>query len=181
MKRILIQIALLASIILTALLLTGCNVFIKKVPNEVETRQFDYSDFTAVDIGDAFYYEIHRADTYSISITAGIELLEHIRVAVQGDTLTIDVRPSFNIRTLYPMEAIITMPYLYGLDGSGATEGVVSGFNSTENLNIQLSGASDLVLTDMSTGDFNCTLSGSSSLKLKNVKTGDADFDLTGA
>jgi hypothetical protein len=79
------------------------------------------------------------------------------------------------------MEAIITMPYFYGLDGSGATEGVVSGFNSTENLNIQLSGASDLVLTDISAGDLSCTLSGASTLKLRDVKTNDADFSLAGA
>ena len=181
MKRILIQIALLASIILTALLLTGCNVFIKKVPHEIETRQFDYSDFTAVDIGDAFYYEINRADTYSISITAGVDLLEHVRVTVQGDTLKIDIRPTFNVSTRYPTEAIITMPRLTGLDGSGSTDGFISGFSSTENLNIQLSGASDLVLTDISVGDLSCELSGSSKLKLKDIKTNDADFSLTGA
>jgi hypothetical protein len=181
MRKNIIQIVLPVSILLIALLFTGCNAFLVKVPDQIETRQFDSRDFTAIDIGNAFYYEINRADTYSVSITAGVNLLEHIHVAVQGDTLKIDIRPSFNIRTLYPMEAIITMPYLYGLESSGATEGHVSGFNSTENASIQLSGASDLVLTYISAGDLSCELSGASTLELNDVKTNDANFTLAGA
>ena len=58
------------------------------------------------------------------------------------------------------MEAEITMPELTGLELSGATRGTVSGFDSTEGLTVQVSGASRL------SGD---------------IQAGDVRFDVSGA
>ena len=46
----------------------------------IETREFDFSDFTKVEIGSAFDFEIIRSDSNGISITADDNLFEHIQV-----------------------------------------------------------------------------------------------------
>jgi hypothetical protein len=157
------------------------NGAIVRVPDKIENRQYDFSDFSAVDIGDAFSFEITRADSYTIAITAGADLFEHIDVSKDGRTLKINVRPVFNFRNTGPLKAVITMPDFTGLNGAGAVDGTISGFQSTENVGIHLSGASEVVMTDISAGDMECILSGASELELIDLKTNDAGFNLSGA
>ena len=67
--------AILAGLLLTTLLISGCQIILvtrngDTGTGETETRQFNFTEFTRVDIGSAFIYEIKQSDTYSISITA---------------------------------------------------------------------------------------------------------------
>jgi hypothetical protein len=130
----------------TMIVFTGCDTLIRTSNNRVtgsenlETRQYDFSDFTQVDIGSAFYYEIEQADSYSISITADDNIFEHIQVKQDGEILRIGLEPFFSFGSV-TLEAYITMPRLTGLESSGATRGTVSGFNSNDNLDMDVSGA----------------------------------------
>jgi hypothetical protein len=78
------------------------------------------------------------------------------------------------------LKAKVTIPQLRGLEFSGATRGTVSGFNSTENLDIQVSGASSLDLVDISAGDVKFEVSGASKVT-GNIAATDTDFDISGA
>ena len=91
------------------------------------------------------------------------------------------------------------MPELSGLDVSGASRGTVSGFSSTEDLAITVSGASkvtgDIVAGNVDFGisgastiqlegsanDMVADVSGASSLKLDDFTVSNADVDLSGA
>ena len=72
------------------------------------------------------------------------------------------------------------MPELYELDLSGATHGTVQGFSSSHDLILDISGASRLNMTDMSTGDIETDISGASRVS-GNITAGDAEFDVSGA
>ena len=179
MRKHLLSIALVA--ILLSIALSGCNGAIVKVPDELETRQYDFSDFSEVDIGDAFSFEITGADSYGINITAGVDRFEYIDVSKKGQTLKINVRPTFKYGNYGPLKAVITMPEFSGLYCSGAAEGTISGFQTTENVILHLSGASDLEMMNISTGDAECTLDGASELELDGISMNNADFTLSGA
>lgn len=182
MKKHILSTALLAGLILILLLIPGCNGFIVKVPDRIETKQYDFSDFSAVEIGDAFTFEITGADSYTVAVTASVDLLEHLDVIRDGQTLKINVRPIwFNYRNAGPLKAVITMPSFSGLICAGAAEGTLSGFSSTEKATIQISGASELVMTNIATGDMECVLSGASELETIDFSTHNALFDLSGA
>jgi hypothetical protein len=183
MKKAALIIAVL--LILTMIVFTGCDSLIRTSNNRVtgsenlETRQYDFSDFTRVDIGSAFYYEIEQADSYSISITADDNIFEHIQVKQDGETLRVGLEPFFSFGSV-TLEAYITMPRLAGLESSGATRGTVSGFNSNDNVDLDVSGASRVELDSITTGDIAGEVTGASRLT-GDITAGDIDLQISGA
>lgn len=164
-------ILIISSLLTGTLLFTGCRAFLVAVdeeiePGELETRQFDYDGFTEIDISSAFSYEIQKAEDWSVTITAGSNLFEYIILTKSAQELDIDMNiPGSTIWTSgsYPRpKVIITMPELAGLDGSGATDGSVTGFVSRDDLDISLGGASEIELTDIKAGRVVMDLSGAS-------------------
>ena len=183
MKKTIFTITIL--IIIAAMLFTGCDVLVRVDGNDItgsgdlETRQFDFIDFTRVDIGSAFEYEIVQADTFSVSVTADDNLFDDIEVTKEGQTLKINLSPFWNFGAI-TLEAAITMPRLTGLESSGATRGMVSGFSSGDNLDLNVSGASRVDLVEMTTGDVKGNISGASELE-GELTTGDIDLQVSGA
>jgi len=171
-------VAVLVVVLLTSGLLVGCGGILTG-SGELKTQEYDFSDFNKVEISSAFEFEINQSSSYSISVTADDNVIEHVRVSKDGQTLRIGLG---TIPRLGPvtLEATVTMPKLRGLDLSGATRGTVSGFSSTENLDIEVSGASSLDLVGMSTGDVRFDISGASRVT-SDITTGDAEFDVSGA
>ncbi|MFC1593223.1 GIN domain-containing protein, partial [Candidatus Omnitrophota bacterium] len=151
---------------------------------ETETRQFDLSEFTHVAIGSAFSYEIKQSDTYSISIMANNNLFDDIKVAKEGQTLKIRMElpgvpwAIFNIDT--GPKVFITMPQLYGMNSSGATNGTVSRFSSTDDLDFTVSGASSVELLAISAGNVSFHVSGASIVS-GDIKAEDIALDVSGA
>ena len=183
MKRI--TLAVIVIILITAVFLTGCDVIFKssqdgeKGSGNLETRTYEFTDFTKVDIGHAFRYEIERSDSYSISITTDDNIFEHIEVEQDGQTLKIGLEPLLSFRSI-TLEASITMPRLTGLESSGATRGTISGFSSGDVLDLTVSGASRVELVDITTGDIEGNISGASNLTGK-LTAGNIDMEISGA
>ncbi len=146
---------------------------------KLATQEFTFSDFKQVDVGSAFEVEITQADSYRVSITADDNLFEHIRVVKEGGTLKIGLKAITNLGPV-TLKAEVTMPQLQGLEFSGATRGTVSGFSSTENLDVEVSGASRVELVEMSAGDVKFDVSGASKVT-GDLIAGNADFDVSGA
>jgi len=172
-------VAVLVAVLLTSGLLTGCVGWVPGSGNLV-TQEFNFSDFTRVEVGNAFEVEIVRADSYRVSITADDNLFEYIQVSKAGETLKIGIRPTIG-QFSGTLRAEITMPQLHGLGLSGATHGTVSGFSSTENLDIEVSGASSLDMSDIAAGDIKLGLSGASKASGDITASGDAQLNLSGA
>jgi hypothetical protein len=190
MKRYRVLTAILTSLLLVTLLISGCGTILvtedgKAVTGDTETRQYDLTEFTRVDISSAFTYEIKKADDYSISITANSDLFDDIRVVKKMQTLNIgpDVpTTTWKIPTIVSkLKVVITMPKLQGLESAGASRGTVTGFNSTEDMDISVSGASRVELQDISAGDTVFEVSGGSTMALEKIATGDTSFDMSGS
>ena len=126
--------AVLVAVLLTSGLVVGCGSILKG-SGDLETKQFDFSDFAKVDISSAFEFEVIKSDSYDISITADDNLFEHIQVSKEGETLKIGLK-TISIRWPAILKAKVAMPQLRGVELSGATRGTVSGFSSTENFDI---------------------------------------------
>jgi len=179
----------LAGLLLAMLLSTGCQSILvtrtgEKPSEETETRQFDFTEFSRLEIGSAFSYEIKQSDTYSISITANDNLFDDIEVAKEGQTLKIGMEfpeVPWAIFNIDPRpKAVITMPLLNGLVGSGATHGVVSNFSSSEDLEIVMSGASSMEMVKIAAGDVTFIVSGASKVS-GDLEAGNTDFEVSGA
>jgi len=178
MKRNIAIIAIIL-VLVSSIPLAGCKrVLIDEIEGPIITRQYDYTDFTAIEIGDAFELTVTPADTFSVAITAREGLFEHINVSRSGDTLKIDMN-NFFLSFNRSGEVRITMPELRWLDLSGAVEADVTGFASGQDLDVRLSGASRLDM-DMETGRFTADLSGASELAGRLTATA-TDIGLSGA
>jgi hypothetical protein len=172
-----IAIALVMAVMITAGVLTGCTIV--KGSGILITEDMDFSDFTRVEVGYAFEVEIVQSDQFSVSITADDNLFEYIRVSQQGSTLKIGVQPAVLFRSA-TYRAKVTMPQLRSLELSGATRGTVSGFESAEDLDIEVSGASSLELEEILAGDTTFDVSGASRVT-GEITAQDVNFDISGA
>lgn len=171
-------VAVVVVVLLTLGLSVGCIGGVITGSGNLITEEFNFSDFTRVEVGSAFEVEVVQSDSYSVSIMADDNLFDYILVSKQGTTLKIRLKTASYHNTTTRAE--VTMPQLRGLDLSGATRGTVSGFSSTENIDFEVSGASYLDLVDISAGDVEFEISGASKVT-GEITAGDADFDVSGA
>jgi len=176
MKKV---VMLVAAVLLVAWLAAGCYGTIRG-SGDLETREFDFSDFTRVEVGTAFEVEVVQSDSFSIRITMDDNIFEYLDVSRSGETLEIRLKSGYGYVS-YTSIVEITMPELRKLGFSGATSGLVSGFSSAPVLDVELSGASSLDMSNMATGDADFKLSGASNLTGKITADGDARFNVSGA
>lgn len=148
------------AVLLISLLLAGCQGGVRG-SGKLTTESYNYSNFTNIDVSSAFKIDITRSGSYSVQVTVDDNLLEYVEISQEGETLEISLK---TVTLLWPvtMEAKITMPELRGLVISEATRCAISGFSSTKNLDIELSGASSLDLVDISAGDVQFNVYGAS-------------------
>ncbi|HEY40297.1 MAG TPA: DUF2807 domain-containing protein [Dehalococcoidia bacterium] len=171
------KISLILVLAMVAGLLTACTVVIGS--GTLKTENMDFSDFTRVEVGGAFEVEIVQSGSFSVSITADDNLFEYIQVSKQGSTLKIGVKPAVMFSSA-THRAEITMPELLGLELSGASQGSVTGFESMEDLDIEVSGASSLTIEEIVAGDIRFDVSGASRVT-GEVDAGDVELDISGA
>lgn len=144
----------------------------------VQTHNFDFSGFTRVQAATAFDMEIIRSDEFSVSVTTNENLFDYLELERTGDTLYIQLKAGSY--TLASLKATITMPDLFSLDVSGASEAVVSGFDFGHALTLKASGASSIELADMNSGGLELLVSGASRLK-GYIESGNSVFNISGA
>ena len=189
MKKLKILAVVLSVLLLATFLISGCQTILvskngETETGETETRQYDFSEFTRVDISSAFSYEIKQSDTYSVSITANNNLFDDIKVAKEGQTLIIGMEilgapwAIFNVDP--SLKVVITMPQLQGLDSSGATHGIVADFSSTEKLDVTASGASSVELVEIIAADTAFNVSGASEVT-GDIEAENMELEVSGA
>jgi hypothetical protein len=168
MKKTTIAIIVIAVI---AAVVGGTFIFLRFWPGglvgsgNLETEAYAFADFTEVEIGSAFEFEIKQSGSYSINVTADDNVMDYVQVSKDGQTLKIRLG---RVSLLGPvtLRASVTIPQLRGLTVSGASRGAVSDFSSTEDLNIAVSGASR-VTGDITAGDIGFDVSGASTIQLE--------------
>ncbi len=173
MKKTLLAIILALAVV--AIPLAGCGI---ASGGPVSTRTYDIKDFTGVVVGSAFKVEITRADTFSVSVTANENLFDHLEIVKSGSTLRIRTRSvSFSFNPT--LEAKVTMPALDSLEVSGASRVTASGFKSSSDFRLEVSGASTVDF-GLETGVFTANLSGASRTQ-GELKASDARIEVSGA
>jgi len=146
----------------------------------VVANEYDLAGFDAVDISHSFKVVVTQGEFYSVIVRVDDNLVEHLNVVKQGSTLKIGLKPNldYTIRNA-TMEAEVTMPELTGVEASGSSDATITGFESTNALQVDLSGASTAVLTG-SAGEVTVDASGSSEADLAEFPIGDARVDASG-
>jgi hypothetical protein len=181
MKKLVISISLIA-LLFTLPLMTGCTrVDLSEKNGPLTTRAYDFTGFSGIDVSSAMKLELVYGPSYNVTITAGENLLKKIHVNVSGDTLKVGI-DGWSVNWWWGQSTpviSVTMPKLNFLSLSGATSGTVTGFNSSDNLRTEISGASKLDV-DIKTGSFYSNISGASNLNGRLTASA-TDLTLSGA
>lgn len=182
MKSTIAQTILVGTVI-AATLFMGCEATVP-IPRGVSgsgkivTKEINYRDFTRIEIGSVFEVKIVEGGSYLIKITANDNLFDYINVTQEGETLKIKLTPNYNYRDV-TLRAEISLPKLTGVYLYGATEGTIRGFQSSNDFNLRLSGASSLNI-DMETGDVKFYLSGATKV-IGSLEARNAEFQISEA
>ena len=178
MKRLILIITLI-TLLASVTMFTGCiRVDMSAKNGPITTREYSFTDFTAIEAGSIFEIEVIPSDNYSIAITTGENVLKRIHVSKSGSTLKIDMETWLFTWHTAP-KVTITMPALYKLDLSGASKGDVKLFKSDHDFNLSLSGASELDI-DMEMGKFIAQISGAGRVRGNIIASG-SYIELSGA
>jgi hypothetical protein len=161
---IIIAIVVAVAVICTVLVLKGWPGVLVGSGN-LATEQYPFGNFTRVEISSAFEFEIKESDSYGVNVTADDNVIEHVQVSQEGQTLKIRLARVLSLR-LVTLRVTVNMPRLHSLAVSGASRGTVGGFSSTEGLDITVSGASR-VTGDITAGDVEFDVSGASTVQLE--------------
>jgi len=173
-------------VFLAVALLVGCTPVTITGSGDVVTQEEEITGFDKVDVSQSFEVDISQGEAYGVIIRVDDNLLQHLQVVKQGDTLKIGLKPGqiYSIRNA-TMQAEVTMPELTGLDLSGASHATITGFKSDRDLNVDLSGSSSL-RGDIEARNASFDLSGSSDVTLTGSAqdvtvdaSGSSDVDLT--
>lgn len=160
---------ILCLLIVAALLVAGCAdlpsfTAMRGSGNRV-TQTYDFSNFDKLSISHAFETEVTAGDRYSVEVTVDDNLVDRLRVEQRGDTVTIGLDPNIALSNA-TLRARVSMPGLTSLDASGASRVSLSGFQSSSNMRMDVSGAST-VSGDLESGNLDADVSGGSTLRLQ--------------
>ena len=156
------------------------------------------SNFKRVDVSHAFDINISYGSKYKVELIINDNIEKYVLIEKRGNILNIGLKQGIRCKNTN-LEVEITMPDIYSVSGSGASNISVEDFNFDHAFEISLSGASEFD-GFMKTGDLYIDLSGASELEctgagndleidgsgaceidLGNFKINNADIDLSGA
>ena len=140
-----------------------------------ETR--NVSGFKKIKAGSAVNLEISVQKDFSVEVVADDNLLEHIKTETDGDTLIVSTKDSISPKTKINVK--ISMPELVDLDNSGASNAVVTNVK-TDSLKLEASGASKIKI-DGEVKYLEADANGASGIDAENLKTENAKVDSSGA
>lgn len=150
-------------IILTSLLV-GCTQLIGS--GNVVTLEETIADFDKVDVEQGFEVHICQGEAFSVVLRVDDNIVEHLQVVKQGNTLKIGLQPgrAYNIHNA-TMAADVTMPELTRLDLRSGSDVTISGFRSAQALTADLASGSHL-RGDVEAGDSTFDLASGSHVTL---------------
>ncbi len=176
MNKLCIPMVVLAAVV--CLTLTACpGIGYVAGTGPVINQTYDFTDFKNIEISSAFGFDISRADSYSLTITAHENLFSYMDIQKTGNTLIIRMKRGnyTNPKT----RAAISLPELNSLTITGASQGSARGFMSKNSLQITASGAS-LLEIEIDAGRTSVEVSGASKLT-GSLTAQDTRFNISGA
>jgi hypothetical protein len=157
---------------LSFFLWTGLSLFAQ----DIKEKQYDYRDFSILDVGSAFSVEVTQGSNYKITLIYAENLEDKIKCTVEGDKLKLTMKGGSSSKN--SPKALIQMPELKGIDLSGAVSINLVDFKGEE-IDIDISGASNLQ-GKLNYNSLKMDASGASSSSLEG-KANIAKLDLSGA
>ena len=154
---------LLAAIVI---LLSACSDYEDPGPVQNAEKSYAIIDFDRLEMGSAFHIEVTQSNSFSIDVKGDRRNVDDLEVYKRGSTLIIEYDESESRK--HDTYITIKMPALKSVHFSGASVSTVTGFESENDLDFYLSGASISQL-DAGYRQVNAVVSGASNLRMHGL------------
>lgn len=169
-----------STLLIASTLLFAC----KNGNHRMTTVNASVSDFKAIHISYPADVTIHVVPgaTPSVVLKGKKDIVDNIKTEVLENVLSIDGKQSFkNLFKNNSITAEITVASLNEIQSTGAGDIHIKGVSKFDNLDITLTGASDLKADDITAKKINVTVSGAGDINFIGGKVGSAQYTLSGA
>jgi hypothetical protein len=164
--------------LLSVFTLSGCFHWSGvKGSGDIEEEYRDIDNFDEIDISGAFDVRVTVGESPRLQISGDDNLLKYVRTRVRGNKLIIDTKKEINPRR--KLKVVASTEYLERLDVSGANSVKVRGIDS-EKFSANISGACTVSLVG-STNEFDVDLSGATNLYADDFRADRVRIDCSGA
>ena len=178
------QTCCIVALLCFGLFFSSCDIEDVKASGEVTTKDYNFTDFSALDICCDFKaYLTFSSTEESIQIEADDNLHEYIVVELSGNTLVIRLKDNVSVRGNETMNAYITTALIKDIEATGDSEVFLENKLNTKQAKIELSGDSKLI-GEIEVLDFDVELKGDSKMeisgstkKLEAVIKGDSKLE----
>jgi len=164
---------LIILVLIIALLLTGCDIvglFVKTVvgSGELVVEEREVTSFSKIEAGGNL--ELHVSKQYTgIKVKAESNLMKYIHTYVEGETLFVEISDtdggSINVQPLEPIQVNIQFTKITGFSLSGGAQLASEALDGEDmQVDISLSGGSVAKIDAINTDNLNIILSGGSEL-----------------
>lgn len=177
-RRILLVLSALAGVAV-ALFAAGCADAPVIGSGDLVTETYEFKDFTRIEVSHSFEIEISRGDEFKVEVTVDDNLVDRLRVDQSGDTLRIGMEAGISFGTA-TRRAVVVLPTVEGLNLSGASKAALINFQGQQDLDITISGASNLAMNDIRAGDTDLNVSGASKVS-GDLISADVRMEVSGA
>jgi hypothetical protein len=167
------------TLVLLMVSISGCSYAFDGIKGNgnVVKQERNVAGFSAIEVGGAFKVYLTQGDQEKLVVEADENLLDVIKTEVNGKTLKIYTKE--DIRNSEALNIYITFKSLKNIDISGACNLISENKLSFDDLELECSGASDVMLT-MSANEVEMDISGASQLELLGSAQ-NVHLDLSGA
>lgn len=179
----------LSALCAIALISCTCNVHLGNGKNgktvtckgPVITKTFDLADFNAIEInGQADLEFTQTTGSYGVSVEANEEVFQHLNYRVVNGTLILETINKVNIRA-DKYEIYVSAPMLSGIEVNGAIDGKIFSLNQPEKFELEVNGAADLELNNVTVPEFKIEINGAGDLDCKDLNVGALNIEVNGA
>jgi hypothetical protein len=162
-------------------LFSACNLVHHRISGNghIKTENRSVSSFRNVDISGNFEVHVSQDSATSVRVEADENLMQYIHISNEGETLFIEPEGGANLHGTNAIKVFISSPAYKDLVASGACEIISTDTVKANQINLQLTGASEADMY-LDAPKIKTELTGASSLKLKG-KTRDFSVEGSGA
>ena len=178
-KRIVIPI----TILLAALIVSGCGFQIVSGSGKVATGTRTVSNFSSIKLAGIGDVIVTQAENVSVRIEAEDNLIPYFDTSVQGDTLTIGIKNEYMGISLHPTKPVkfyVTTPQLDAVTLAGSGNIITSDVKTT-GFKVSLLGSGDISNTSLTATSVDIDLAGSGNISLEKITASNISSTIAGS
>jgi hypothetical protein len=159
------------TILLAALLLTGCGFQMVTGSGKITTENRNASGFSSISLAGIGNVYLTQGEPESVRIEAEDNLIPYFDTSVQGTTLKVGVKDQYmgiSLRPTQPVKFYVTVARLEAVTLAGSGD-IFAGDLQTNTFKISLLGSGDISTDSLTASYLDVTLSGSGNIRLGTV------------